>query len=142
MRSIREVCIKDHGAEEIRGWGNRELGNRWIEDVKTGYVWVVEYQNTVRGVALLRIFEEAGEKMAYLNALYLTPEVLRKGLGTQLAKLMIDKARELNAKAIKLESSITGHAFYKALGFVDTGPKAQVEIGGSPVSHFPMMLVL
>jgi hypothetical protein len=28
MRSIREVCVKDHGEEEIKGWGNRELGNR------------------------------------------------------------------------------------------------------------------
>ena len=28
MRSIREICIKDHGEEEVRGWGNRPLGNR------------------------------------------------------------------------------------------------------------------
>jgi len=30
MRSVREVCVKDHGEEEIRGWGNRLLGDRWI----------------------------------------------------------------------------------------------------------------
>jgi hypothetical protein len=22
MRSIREICVKDHGEEEIKGWGN------------------------------------------------------------------------------------------------------------------------
>lgn len=30
MRSIREICVKDHGEEEVKGWGYRELGNRRI----------------------------------------------------------------------------------------------------------------
>jgi hypothetical protein len=40
MRSIREVCVKDHGEEEIRGWGFRDLGNRWVDAILRKEVWV------------------------------------------------------------------------------------------------------
>jgi hypothetical protein len=36
MRSIREVCIRDHGEEEVKGWGNRPLGDRWQKQVREG----------------------------------------------------------------------------------------------------------
>ena len=140
MRSIREICVKDHGEEEIKGWGYRTLGNRWDEALKTGFVWVIELEDTIKGLGYIRIFDEDGAPKAHLHALYITPEVLGKGLGLKLAKLMIAKAKESGATSISLESSLTAHDFYKKLGFSDTGPLAQSIIGGYPVSNYPMIL--
>jgi hypothetical protein len=61
MRSIREICVKDHGEEEVRGWGNRPLGNRWIGAILEGYVWVVEFENTIHGHGYITITEENGK---------------------------------------------------------------------------------
>ena len=47
MRSIREVCVRDHGVEEIKGWGNRPLENRWVDAIKTELVWVIEFNKTI-----------------------------------------------------------------------------------------------
>src|SRR5690348_16319242 len=84
MRSIREICVKDHGLEEIRGWGNRPLGNRWVDPIKNGFIWVVEHHVEIHGHGYIRIFEENEESRAHIHGLYLTPEVLGQKLGYQL----------------------------------------------------------
>lgn len=140
MRSIREICVKDHGENEIRGWGNRSPGDRWIEAIKNQNVWVVEGDGNIYGHACLNVFEENHETKACIQGLYLTPEVLHQGFGFKLAGIMLDKARNAGAKTVTLDSSITAHDFYKGLGFVDAGPKKSVEIGGYPVTAFPMVI--
>jgi GNAT superfamily N-acetyltransferase len=139
MRSIREICVKDHGKDEIRGWGNRPLGDRWKEAIKNG-VWVVEYKGVIHGHGYIRIYEEGNEKKAHIHGLYLTPEVSRKGLGIILVKLMLDKARNAGVKSVTLDSTITAHKFYMRQGFRDGGPMQRREIGGYLVTGFPMIL--
>jgi putative acetyltransferase len=142
MRSIREVCVKDHGEEEIKGWGFRQLGNRWIRPIKEDFVWVAELNSTVQGFAYIRMFEQNGERLAHLHGLYLTPELIGRGVGYKLATLMLSAAREQKATGITLESSLTAHEFYKRLGFADTGALIKVEINGHPVSCYPMAMKL
>lgn len=143
MRSIREVCIKDHGEEEVKGWGFRPLTDRWIEAIKNEFVRVVEFDNKICGVGHLRtIRKENEEPYTYLHALYLTPEVLGFGVGKELAMLLIEESRRIGVKCMKLDSTITAYGFYKGLGFIDNGEKKKVEIGGYPVTCFPMILNL
>ena len=138
MRSIREVCIKDHGEAEIQVWGNRPLGSRWIEAIREGYVWVVEYKGQIQGHGYLKLLE----REAHIQGLYLTPEILGKGLGKRLAALMIEVARRAKAETVSLDSTLTAHGFYRRLGFRDTGPIESSPIGGSDVRSYPMRLQL
>ena len=140
MRSIKEVCIRDHGENEIKGWGNRPLGNRWTDAIKTGHVWVVESNGHIFGQAYIRIFEENGNKRAHIHGLYLTPEVLGKGIGGKLGRLMLETAKNAGVGRVTLESTLTAHEFYKRLGFKDTGPMSKMEIAGHLVRYFPMAL--
>jgi predicted GNAT family N-acyltransferase len=139
MRSICEICVKDHGEDEIRGWGNRPLGNRWVDAIKNWHVWVVECGGNIYGHACIRIFDENNEIKSRIHGLYLTPEVLHQGFGFKLARLMLDKARNAGAKSVTLDSSITAHDFYRRLGFADSGPMKLEEIAGHPVRAFPMI---
>ena len=141
MRSIREVCVIDHGEDEIRGWGYRDLEERWQEEIRNGCIWVVE-DDKIRGFGYLCFFSDVSQIHAYLHALYLTPEVIGKGLGRKLIEIMINQARDRGAKSIQLESSITAHKFYQSQGFKDRGPKQKIEIAGYPVTWFPMILIL
>jgi L-amino acid N-acyltransferase YncA len=141
MRSIREVCVKDHGPEEIKGWGNRELGERWTQEIKNHFVCVIEKEETIFGLGYIRIYEKDDQsKSAYLHALYLTPEVIGQGYGKQILSKLFEAAKNAEAKEIILESSITAHAFYLKAGFKDTGPMMKLEVAGYPVSAFPMKL--
>ena len=142
MRSIREICVKDHGLEEVRGWGYRPLENRWVAQIRTGYVWIVEYKGAIHGVGNIRMYSEEDKQQSYLNALYLTPDVQGKGVGSVLITLMIETAKDLQASTIFLDSTITGKRFYERNGFVDCGSMKKVDIGGYPVTCFPMRMDL
>ena len=108
MRSIREVCVKDHGEDEIKGWGFRPLGIRWIDSIKNEFVRVVVYEGTICGVGSLKIVKDVeDDDYAFLHSLYLTPEVLGQGVGKELALILINEALRLNLKMIKLDSTIT-----------------------------------
>ncbi len=138
MRSIREVCVKDHGEDEVRGWGNRPLGSRWIEPIKECHVWVIECNDEIHGVGYIRIYGENSVQMAHIHGLYSTPDVIGQGLGQKLMNLMLDAARAQKVRTITLDSSITAHDFYKKNGFKDSGPIKYNEIGGSSVRGYPM----
>ncbi len=140
MRSIREICVKDHGIEEIKGWGYRELGNRWIRPIKEDFVWVTEFEGKILGFAYIRMIQESSPKRAHLHGLYLTPEATSQGIATQMMELMLDAAKDYGAEIVTLESTITAHNFYKRFGFKDLGSMLKVDIGGYPVSCFPMEL--
>ena len=139
MISIREVCVHDHGPEEIKGWGYRERGTRWDSAVENGEVWVVEKEGQIEGHACIRMRDE---QRAHVLGLYLTPTVIGQGFGKKLLLLMIEKAKQAGMKEVTLDSTFTAHDFYKSFGFVDTGPCEQHVIGGYPVSGIPMKLVL
>lgn len=142
MRSIREVCVKDHGQEEIRGWGNRPLGNRWTESIVNGDVWVVESDGKIEGVGCIKVTQENEEKIAELMALYLTPKVISKGFGKHLCDILLDQVKNINISRVILNSSLTAREFYKMMGFIESGPITKVIIGGYPVSSIPMFMNL
>lgn len=139
MRSIREICVKDHGTEEIKGWGHRELGDRWTKEIQNGTVWVVERNGCIHGVGYIRFYvSDESIKLGYIHALYLTPEAHGRGLGLRLLEILVDRAKLERAKAVKLESSITAHNFYLKFGFKDSGSMQTLDVGGYPVTAFPM----
>ena len=144
MRSIREICVHDHGEEEIKGWGYREIRTKeqWLQtlDNQNKFVWVVEYEKEIEGHCFISLVPE--ESKADIYSLYLTPVVYKQGFGAILMEHMLEVAKENNIKEIFLQSTITAHSFYKRYGFEDAGPMQKVEVGGYPVRAFPMKLEL
>ena len=139
MRSIQEVCSKEHTADEIKGWGQRPYReDQRLNAITNQYVWVIDNSNVIEGYGHLAINAERGHVMG----LYLVPEANGRGYGAAIVQEMIAEAKKLNATEINLESTLTAHSFYKKMGFSDYGPQATVEIGGSQVRYIPMKMIL
>jgi len=140
MESIREVCVKDHGPDEVQGWGNREFDDRWEKCIKQGFTWVLESNHQIDGVASFRRREIECE--AHIHALYLKEIALGQGWGLKMLNVIVDEVKRMEFKKITLLSSITAYKFYKQFGFKDNGQIMQVEIGGSKVTCYPMIINL
>ncbi len=143
MKSIQEICSKDHSPEEIQAWGHRPYReDQRIGSIKNDMVWVVEDNGSVEGYGHLRIFEKDGLKHGHIFGLYLTPKVVGKSLGKAIVDLMIEEIKSAKVKQVSLEATITAQNFYRKVGFVDAGPETTVEISGTPIRCYPMKMEL
>ncbi|WP_413577969.1 GNAT family N-acetyltransferase [Bdellovibrio sp. HCB290] len=141
MRSIQEICSKDHSPEEIKGWGNRPYSqeNR-LHAIKNHSVWVVEDSGKIEGYAQIAFNEKEGMLCAHVLGLYLTTSVVGTGVGKKLLQLMIEEIKAKRVCKVTLESTMTAHGFYKKFGFVDSAPEILAQIGGSGVRCQPMKM--
>ena len=143
MRSIQEVCSKDHTADEIAGWGHRPLSaERRLADIANDWVWVSEANDQVNGYSQLKIFEKEGRRFGYISGLYLTPEIVGKFVGKSLFQIMLEVLNAYRAESLSLESTITARNFYKKLGFKSNGPEKEISFGKSLVRCYPMKMLL
>jgi dipeptidase E len=139
MKSIQEICSKDHTPEEIQGWGNRPYReDQRVAAIQNDFVWVVEDQSSIEGYGHLKISEKEGLKHAHIYGLYLTPKVTGRSFGKAIFEMMMDEVAEAGVNQVTLESTLTAQEFYRKMGFVNDGPEVRVEINGSPVRCYPM----
>lgn len=141
MRSIQEICSKDHSLQEIQGWGHRPYReDQRVGSIKNDLVWVVEDGGSVEGYGHLRIFEKDGLKRGHIFGLYLTPKIVGKSFGKAVVDLMMEEINAAKVRKVTLQATITAQSFYHKVGFVDDGPQMTVEIGGTPVRCYPMKM--
>ena len=141
MRSIQEVCYKDHSPEEIAGWGGRPYReDQRLNAILNQCVWVLENSDQVEGYGHLVIRSENGVSRGHVMGLYLVPEANGHGYARGILEKMFEEARKHNVVEINLESTLTAHGFYSKMGFKDSGEMASIQIGGSDVRYIPMTL--
>lgn len=143
MKSIQEICSKDHSHQEIQAWGHRPYReDHRVGSIKNDLVWVVEDQGLVEGYGHLKIFEKNGQKHGHIFGLYLTPKVIGKSFGKAIIDLMMEEIKSATVKQVSLEATITARNFYRKAGFVEAGPEMTVEISGTAIRCYPMKMEL
>lgn len=143
MKSIQEICSKDHSPKEIQAWGHRPYREEQrVGSIKNDLVWVVEDNGSIEGYGHLKIFEKDGLKRGHIFGLYLTPKVVGKFFGKAIVDLMMEELKSAKVKQVSLEATITAQNFYRKVGFVDAGPETTVEISGIPIRCYPMKMEL
>lgn len=139
MKSIQEICSKDHNPEEIRVWGGRSYNPDFrIPPIKEQFYLVVEYKNKVEGFAQLSLDFKDSKKTAYLYGFYITPAILHQKIGSHLMQLVFEYCKCHQAKEIDLISSLTAFDFYKKHGFIQNGEMSGLIRDGVTIRGYPM----
>ena len=140
MRSINEICAKDYSSEEIAGWGGREFDKfKRTLTIQEHWVWVVEIEGLgVSGFGHVRPPRDSGSKVAWLNALYFTPEAVGRGAGAALLAQMESFALSQGVDRMELQSTLNSRRFYERAGYIQVGPETRECINCSEVRCLPM----
>lgn len=59
-------------------------------------------------------------RIAYITNMYTAPAFRRQGIATHLFKLVIEEARKLDYRIVRLHASSDGKSIYSRMGFVDS----------------------
>ncbi len=87
-----------------------------------GCLLVAMYQDQVAGCVAIRRIDEG---VCEMKRLYVRPQFRRKGIGQALAKAVIERAKKIGYRQMRLDTAPTmnvARGLYESLGFKDIGP--------------------
>ncbi|MBW6396504.1 GNAT family N-acetyltransferase [Roseomonas sp. HJA6] len=118
-QSIRELCVADHGHDPAIL--DRWLANKTPEQFRA---WLkspgLHVLVATEGEARLAVGSVSSEGRIGLN--YVAPAARFRGVSKAMLAALEDQARRAGATRCTLESTVTAQRFYRAAGYVETGP--------------------
>ena len=133
IESINTICAPfyNHDKNTISRWlENKTPDNvkKWIESNNTYCVLAEDTENNVVGFSCI-----SGEEIMLL---YVTPEVLYKGVGKNMLSKLESHAHLSNLNNIKVVSSLSAKEFYERNGYVQNGTPEYV---GQVLGDYPLI---
>ncbi len=111
IRAIREIANSHYTPEEVEAWGHPRKPEHYAESVRNKEFYVAEENGIVIGFGTLN--QVQGE----IEAVYVSPEIVRRGIGKAILQKLEEWARDLNIKLLKMDASLNAVPFYKSAGY-------------------------
>ena len=110
-RAIREVAGSHYTLEEIEAWARPRKPEHYVESIRNEEFYVAEEDGAVIGFGTLN------QKQGEIEAVYVSPEVVRRGVGKALLQELEEKAKDLGIKSLKMDASLNAVPFYESAGY-------------------------
>jgi GNAT superfamily N-acetyltransferase len=114
--SIRTLCRSHYGEEQTEAWANVPPPEDFAEVICARDLLVAEVDGTIVGVGFIN------RQAAVLEAVFVAPEFVRRGVGTALLTSLEEIARQAGLIRLSLSASLNAVSFYRAAGY-QTGEK-------------------
>ncbi|HYP02727.1 MAG TPA: GNAT family N-acetyltransferase [Pyrinomonadaceae bacterium] len=112
VASIRELCGGHYGADKIEAWARPRQPEFYVAAIESKEFYVAEEGAEIIGFGTLN--QADGE----VEAVYVHPQAVRRGVGMKLLLTLEGRARETGLRSLHLCASLNGIAFYERAGFV------------------------
>lgn len=114
-QSISRLCSGTYSPRQISEWSELRTPRDYEASIRDGWVMVAEGAEGVVGFAVFR--PDIGE----LDALYVHPDCVSRGIGTLLLAAVESQARSRGLSAITLNATLNSAAFYERRGYSSLG---------------------
>lgn len=114
--SIRVLCREKYGPREIAAWIAFRPPEAYRAALATRALFVAEREDAIVG------FGQLDPVRGEVEACYVSPEAIGRGIGSDLLARMEDQARESGHAVIRLNATLNAEAFYVGRGYRRLGP--------------------
>jgi len=133
ISSIKEVCSGDYTAEQINAWAGGKTPERYVRAMNAGEVmFVALIDENIVGFGALDLLKST------IQAVYVHPQALGKGVGQALLLALEGKAREASIDELTLPSSLTARKFYEKNGYIPGEQTTHTLSSGIDLECVPM----
>jgi GNAT superfamily N-acetyltransferase len=108
--SIRQLCSSAYTPEQIAAWTKPLTPDRYLSAMRQ-FEFFVALDDGILGFFILNL------KGAELNAIYLHPDAVGRGVGRRLFGYAESIAQDKSVSGLKLKSTLNAVGFYEACGF-------------------------
>ena len=113
--AVRVIAASDYSTEVVEQWARMPITDeavaRFNANPEDELRFVAELHGKIVGFAAIVVLKDE------LRACYVAPSVARQGVGRVLIEQLEQTARERGLRELQLDSSVTAHAFYTAMGY-------------------------
>jgi GNAT superfamily N-acetyltransferase len=110
--SILGLCAAHYSALELSQWTDSLRPEKYVALFAGREFFVAEEDGEILGFGVL------DPKESLINATYVSPKTVRRGIGRGLVETMENAARQAGVSQLHLSSTLNAVAFYERLGFV------------------------
>ena len=109
--AIRGIANSHYSPEEVEAWASPRKPEHYAEAIRNKEFYVAEEEGAVIGFGTLNPEENE------IEAVYVSPEVVRRGVGSAILVRLEERARALGLKSLKMEASLNAVPFYRSVGY-------------------------
>jgi GNAT superfamily N-acetyltransferase len=113
--SILELCTDHYTTDQLAEWTAVLRPDMYLALLSTHEVFVAEDMGSVLGFG---VFDASA---AFINATYVSPAAVRRGVGRGLMAAMEGSARHAGATQVRLNATLNAVPFYARLGYSQHG---------------------
>jgi putative acetyltransferase len=125
-----------YSPEEIQAWAVPRKLESYEELIHTREFFVAEGDGVIFGFGVLN------QESAEVEAVYVSPEMGRRGIGMEVLLKLEERASALGLKALRLNASLNAVPFYEKAGYVaQEGSKYRL-LTGVEIACVPMVKAL
>ncbi len=114
--SIRELCKSHYTQGQIEEWTDALRPDRYVAAMELFEFMVAEVEGEILGLCVLDLDN------AELNALYVAPWTIGKGIGRELMAVAEELARKRGLAQLWLRATLNSVSFYEGVGYVCLEP--------------------
>ena len=107
--SLRTLCISDYSSLELEALIERNLRHFSLGGNRDEFILVAEVDGVIVGWSALLA--------SHISAIYVHPQFVRQGIGSQLLRAIETKAIDSQFRTLKVAASFTARPFYQYHGY-------------------------
>ena len=112
VASVTGIQTALYTAEEIRAWAVPKQPEDYQESIRRKEFFVAEDDGIIIGFAVLN------QEKAEVEAVYVSPQAGRRGIGLELLRKLEERAAVLGLGVLTLNASLNAVPFYEKAGYV------------------------
>lgn len=128
MRAIREIANSHYTPAEIEAWASPRKAEHYVESIRNKEFYVADEDGAVIGFGTLN------DKQNEIEAVYVSPAVVRRGVGLAILRRLEERARDLGIKSLKMDASLNAVPFYKSAGYESQKEMKHCLVSGIEIS--------
>lgn len=112
LRAVRAISTSLYTPEEIEAWARPRAPEDYKQSIRTKEFYVAVKDDVIVGFGVLN------PESRQIEAVYVSPDVGRRGVGQMILGVLEERARALGLEALSLNASLNAVQFYKSAGYV------------------------
>ena len=122
--------------EEIQAWAVPKQPESYEESIHSKEFFVAEDDGVILGFGVLN------QESAEVEAVYVSPEAGRRGIGLEVLRKLEERARDLGIWELRLNASLNAVRFYEKAGYVAQERSKYRLLTGVEIACVPMVKAL